>query len=658
MSPFEFVHLSLACNTSEFAMKVSEPINTTQKRHAISRTMANALERGSRYILRAFSPNNWSNKRVSSNTFKLSSIGVNWNDALIASSIAIGTTESGKDSNVNRLNTYVSRDFYDTTFAKAADITRLNNDSVAFFDKDYINRRRYLRDFSSNGEINSVIETIADEAIVYDEKNYFIGTDFNNLKSKMKKTKEAGVILEELQASFDRVYQMYGWTDSNDAWSYMKKFLVDGFLAFEIIYDYGETLNDPVPQAKDIIAFKEIDPCTLQPDIVKDEVTGEDLKVWYQFKDDAEKERIIPDSHIVYISWLKGNFEGRTSYLENLTRTFNMLRQLENSRIIWNIQNAQKRIKIVVPIGTSTPDRAQARLDELKAYYNEDTQIDDMSGEVTVNGQPKFSFSSTYIFPSKDGAQTEIDEIGVEGYDMNSVEQLKYWWRRFILETKIPANRFMLDPTSGGTQTPISGEGSITREEYAFARFIKRIQIVFKELLLKPMWLQFCLKYPAFAKAENLKSLIGLKFNYENIFEMEKERNLVNAGAQTVMSMAQMKRADGQPYFAMEFLVKKFLGLSDADLKENENYKLREAKEAIDMQVEAKEAAGAAQAPGAAPGMDSGLGGMDMGMGAPGGDMGAGGMDMGMTPDAGAPMDMGAAPDAGGMDMGSSAPMM
>ena len=132
---------------------------------------------------------------------------------------------------------------------------------------------------------------------------------------------------------------------------------------------------------------------------------------------------------------------------------------------IWNIQNAQKRIKIVVPIGTSTTDRAKDRLNELKAYYNEDTQIDDLSGEVTINCQPKFSFNNTYIFPSKEGTQTEISEMGVEGYDLNSTEQLKYWWRRFIMETHIPANRFMLDPTSG-PNNPMNGDANITREEY------------------------------------------------------------------------------------------------------------------------------------------------------------------------------------------------
>ena len=586
------------------------------------------MARGDRYILRSFSPSNFSNKKIVPNTsFRLSSVGVEWDKNLIKSSLAMGTTESNKDEYQNMTNT-MSSDFYDTVYAKSQDITRINNDSIAFFDQDYKTRRAYLRDFSQNGEINSVIEMVADESIVPDSKNFFCQLDLNPLKSKIKKTKEGTKVIDGLNEAFNRIYQMYGWTDSNDAWSYMKKFLVDGYLAFEILFDYDHTNDGTVVKPKDIIGFKELDPTTLQPDIVKDEITGQDIKIWYQYKDDPEKERVIPDAHLIYISWQKAGFEGRVSYLEGLTRTFNMLRQLENSRIIWNIQNAQKRIKIVVPIGTSTPDRAKARLQELKAYYNEDVNIDDLSGEVTVNGQSKFSYNSTYIFPSSDQGSTDISELGVQGYDLNSIDQLKYWWRRFILETRIPANRFMLDPTSGPSNQ-MNSESNITREEYTFSRFIKRIQSIFKELIIKPVWIQFCLRFPMFMESDLFHSLISIKYNAENTFELAKERQIINDGAQTVNTLAGMKDSFGKPFFAIEFLVKKYLGISDQDLKQNEDYKLLEAKRALLQQIEQKDQAGGA--PGLPGGSDMGAGGMDAGMGMDpglGGDM-SGGMDMG-----------------------------
>lgn len=63
-----------------------------------------------------------------------------------------------------------------------------------------------------------------------------------------------------------------------------QKFLIDGFLAFEIIFNFEHNSY----KATDILGFKELDPVTLEPAIVKDE-NEYDIKVWYQFKGDPEK---------------------------------------------------------------------------------------------------------------------------------------------------------------------------------------------------------------------------------------------------------------------------------------------------------------------------------------------------------------------------------
>mgnify|MGYP001161508535 FL=1 len=573
-----------------------------------------------KYILRtSFQPKDLSNRHSKgdidkSNLFNLSNIGLNWDRSLIRSSLAMGTTESNKDDNgTNYINSTVSPDFYDSIYAKTQDITRVNNKYICFFDNEYSLRRQYLRDFAANGEINFVLETIADEAIIYDENNYFAYLDIDQLKSHLKEGEDSKTIIKQLQTSYKRVYQMFGWESSNDAWNYVKKFLTDGFLAFEILFDYDEN-----HQAKNIIGFKELDPVTLQPDIVKDEVTHQDIKVWYQYKDDAEKEHIIPDSNLIYISWSKGSFPGRISYVESLTRTFNMLRQLENSRIIWNIQNAQKRIKIVVPVGYQNENKARMRIKEIEAEYAEETEINDTDGTMTVNGEPNFSFNKTYVFPSVNGSQTDINEMGIQGYDLGDTEQLKYWWRRFILESKLPANRFLIDPQSPPNNS-MGGEASITREEAAFGKFIGRIQSIFKEILIKATWVQFCLKQPLFAQNNIIKSCLGLKYNNDNIFELSRIRQIANDGATTVQTLSGFKDGSGQPYFSMDFLVHKFLGLTEEDLKQNEKYKFGNAKKAIDMEIEAKAAQG--QQPQSAPGM-----GADMGMGAGAGMEPSGGM--------------------------------
>ena len=526
-----------------------------------------------RYILKSFAPGSKKNNAKGfSNLLNLSKIGLDWNTSLIKNSLGVGANET---QIANMQNEY-GIEYSDSLLQKAMDITIVNNEYIAFFDKSYQLRREYLRSFALNGEINFVLDTIADEAIVLDENNYFAYPNINQMKSKLKNSEESYNVIQDFNECFRKIYQLYGWNESNDAWQYFKKFLIDGILAFEIIYKY----NKDSYRATDILGFKELDPITLQPEIRKDEY-GNEVKVWVQFKGDPEKERILPDSNIIYISWAKGNFASRISYLEGLTRSFNMLRQLENSRIIWNVQNAQKRIKMVVPIGSQNEDRAKTRLRQLEAYYNEDVNIDDYSGEMTVNGQSKFSFAKTYIFPSKEGTQTEISELGVEGYDFNSIETLKYFWRRFIIETKIPNNRFTLDINTA-QNLPMNGDASITREEYAFARFIYRLQSIFQEILIRPTWMLFCIKNPALASNNLLKSCFGIVFNDENLFTLSKERSIANEGAQTIQTLQGIQDVNGKQYFSTRFLVEKYLGLSDDDIKLNIKYRTKDEIDAID----------------------------------------------------------------------------
>ena len=77
----------------------------------------------------------------------------------------------------------------------------------------------------------------------------------------------------------------------------------------------------------EIIGFKVLDPVTLEPEIGFDPVTGQEIKIWYQFKGDATLERRIPDSNIIYISWASGMIgeRNRVSYLEGLIRSYTML---------------------------------------------------------------------------------------------------------------------------------------------------------------------------------------------------------------------------------------------------------------------------------------------------------------------------------------------
>lgn len=200
------------------------------------------------------------------------------------------------------------------------------------------------------------------------------------------------------------------------------------------------------------------------------------------------------------------------------------------------------------------------------------------------------------------------------------------------------------------------GDANVTREEYAFSRFIQRVQNAFKEILLKPLLVQICFMHPEFSYTDILKQGLGIEYNEENVFALAKKRAAITEGANTVSTLLGLQGPDGKPYFALDFLVKEYLGLSDQDIETNQKYKEGEILKQIELaklmkKQQADVAANAPQQPGGdmGGGMDMGGSGMNFGAGdvMNGGEFGgpdmSGGMDMGS---ASAPAQEAPAPEA------------
>ena len=541
-----------------------------------------------RYILKSLGSsiaqaNQGANRAFERNLLNLSALGIKWNSSLIKQIRTNDDFDAANDTglgNVNR-SMFAGDDLFTRQYENLAG----NNKFIAFYDQTYQMRRDFLRKFALQGEIDYVLETIADEVIVNDEMHYFAYPNTKQLRSILK-PEHGKKIVDEINASYRRIYHMFHFNESNDAWHYVKKFLVDGFLAFEIIYSDKKS-NKNI--ASDIIGFRELDAITLQPEI-RVNSKGQEYKVWVINKGDKQNERELLDTNVIYISWAKTNFVSHFSYCERLIRSFNMLRTLENSRIIWNLQNAQKRIKIVVPIGTESDQVARTRLRQLEAYYKEDIVVDDMSGEITVNGQPKFTFAKTMVFPSKEGTTTEISEIGIEGHDMNSTEQLKWFWQRFMIESKLPKDRFNMI-FDGNEMSAIPDNNNMTREEYRFSLFINQIRDIFQEIVIKPTWLQFSLHNPSFAGNDVIKNSLGLDFVEENIFKLGKENAVLQISSQIIQTLSGLNGADGKPVFPMKYLCQKYLNINDDEWKLIDKMKKQEEEEAQNTMTQGGEGA-------------------------------------------------------------------
>ena len=139
----------------------------------------------------------------------------------------------------------------------------------------------------------------------------------------------------------------------------------------------------------------------------------------------------------------------------------------------------------------------------------------------------------------------------------------------------------------------MNAEG-MTRDEIKFGRFVTRLRSTFQEMLVKPLWIQMCLDFPELKEDDAFKSQIGIKYNKDNIFEEMKEIEILQKRLDFVTAMKdglveQDANMDEIKYFASEFLIQRFLGLTPDDLRLNK--KLKEIEDAENLERSKKVAA-------------------------------------------------------------------
>jgi hypothetical protein len=245
-------------------------------------------------------------------------------------------------------------------------------------------------------------------------------------------------------------------------------------------------------------------------------------------------------------------------------------------------------LKFIIPIGTQSPQKAMQTLGQLMANYKEDININDNSGELTVNGRPKVQFYKNYLFPEKDGVSPEISSLNSSGPDFNVMENVLYFFNKLKMDSKIPYARFA--SKSGTPATYQVSIDQLERDEIRFEKFLRRLRSIFQELLVKPLYIQMCLDNPELSRDKSFKANIGLNYHRDSEFEEMVEMSGYAKRSEFIKGLEELKVKVGEEdkaYFDPDFLVQRFLGLNPDQIKMNEKYKEKEAKAAAPAEGEA-----------------------------------------------------------------------
>ena len=424
------------------------------------------------------------------------------------------------------------------------------NQDKNFFEKDFPQKREALRKLALQPELEDILDTMTNEAIVYDtDLTYFAepfveAQELHDFKPDIRKQ-----ITSIMNTHYRRFYKILNW--KYNAWDDFKRFLIEGNLAWEIVYD---SLEKP----KEIIGLIPLDASTL--------TRKYDNNKWYwiQFKGMQGKERQLLDSQIVYLAYQETNCINRTSYLERLIRPFNIYRIIEQAQLIWTITNSSYKMKFTIPVKGMNKTMGMQTLSSAMNKYKEDIKFIGDTGELTINGQVNMPFNKEYWFPENESGSPEIETLGGDGPELNDNDQLKYFKNQLYKISKIPLSRF--DQESGETWFGADAT-SVARVEIDFARFVTRLRNQFAQIIIKPLQLQLALSIPELQDNRQFLDAISLQYKSYNLFEEMMEQELATKRVEFIQNMKESmvdmdKEGNEIKFFSSKFLVQKYLKLS------------------------------------------------------------------------------------------------
>lgn len=278
----------------------------------------------------------------------------------------------------------------------------------------------------------------------------------------------------------------------------------------------------------------------------------------------------IDAAHVVHFSLSEGldaNWPFGTSILEPIFKVFKQKELLEDSIIIYRVQRAPERRIFYVDVGGIPPHKTQAYLDKVKMDIHQrriPTRSGGGSNMVDATYNPLSMLEDYFFAQTPEGRGSRVETLP-GGENLGSIDDLKYFNNKMIRGLRVPSSYLPTGPEDGQATFNDGRVGTAYIQEYRFANFCARLQGLMVSVLED--------EFKLFVRQRGFNidaSSYNLTFNPPQNFRMfediEKDSAFLN----------NYNSAKDIPWLSKRFAGKRYLGLTDEDLIENEQMWLEE----------------------------------------------------------------------------------
>jgi len=272
----------------------------------------------------------------------------------------------------------------------------------------------------------------------------------------------------------------------------------------------------------------------------------------------------VDAQHVVHISLTEG-MDGAwpfgISILEPIFKTFKQKELLEDSIIIYRVHRAPERRVFFIDVGNMPPHKASQYLEQVK-YAVQQKRIPGKNKDgnsVADSAYNPMSMLEDYFFAqTAEGRGSKVDTLP-GGENLGQIDDLRYFNNKLLRGLRVPSSYLPTGPEDGSAVYNDGKVGVAYIQEYRFAKYVERLQKQIQEDLDR--------EFKMFVKHRGVEIDSGnyyLEFNKPMNFSSYREIQLETEKAQL---FAQIQAI---PYMANQFKLKKYLGLTEDEIRENE----------------------------------------------------------------------------------------
>jgi hypothetical protein len=317
-----------------------------------------------------------------------------------------------------------------------------------------------------------------------------------------------------------------------------------------------------------------------------------------------ENEIAVDAEHVVHLSMSEGldnNFPFGNSLLETIFKVYKQKELLEDAIIIYRVQRAPERRVFYVDVGNMPSHLAMQFVERVKTEIHQ-RRIPSQTGggqSVIDSSYNPLSINEDYFFPqTAEGRGSKVETLP-GGTNLGEIDDLRYFTNKLVRGLRIPSSYLPTGAEDASSQYNDGRVGTAYIQELRFNTYCERLQ----NLLVEDFDQEF--KKYLLDKGVNIDtSMFDLRFQPPQNFAAYRQSEIDNARVPTYTQMSAI------PYISNRFAMKRFLGMTEEEIAENERLWREENIENLEMP--ATDASGEMRTAGVSgAGIESDLGGIE-----------------------------------------------